>query len=360
MDRDILHVDAGGGYDILIEPGVLDRAGARIKAALPKAKRLFVVTDSNVSPLYGPRLVASLETHGFEVHTRVIPAGETSKCAAGLTDLWEWMTAHGITRTDAVAALGGGVTGDLAGFTASTVLRGVGLVQIPTTLLSQVDSSVGGKTAIDLPTGKNLAGTFYQPHLVLMDPETLATLPDGDFMSGMAEVVKYGCIWDAAFFDFLADRPSRPALMGDITHILRTCCDIKRQVVDADEHDTGLRMILNFGHTLGHAYELAGEYTKWSHGQAVAAGMVTAARLGVELGVTDPGVPCKIESVLASLGLPTHIDCDFEHIEKAVGIDKKSAGDSVTLILLEKIGAVRPMKLPKSQVLETLAGMNRR
>ncbi len=357
MDITTLHVDAGGGYDILISPGLLDEAGKRIKAALPRAKRLFVVTDSNVSPLYGARLVASLETLSFEVHTHVLPAGETSKSAENLVALWEWMTAHGVTRTDAVVALGGGVVGDLAGFAASTVLRGVGLVQVPTTLLSQVDSSVGGKTAIDLPSGKNLAGTFYQPDLVLMDPDTLRTLPDDVFMAGMAEVVKYGCIWDAGFFDFLAARPSRASLMEDITHILRICCDIKRQVVNADERDIGLRQILNFGHTLGHAYELAGNYTKWSHGQAVAAGMVTASRLGVELGVTEPDVPEKIESVLASLGLPVHIDCDFAHIEKALGVDKKNAGDSVTLILLKRVGTVTPLKLPRAEVLDRLAGL---
>ncbi len=359
METTALHVEAGAGCDILIEDGILDRAGEHIKAALPRAKRIFVITDTNVSPLYGPRLVASLETHGFEVHTRVIPAGEPSKCAGELVALWEWMAAHGVTRTDAVAALGGGVVGDLAGFAASTILRGVGLVQIPTTLLSQVDSSVGGKTAIDLTAGKNLAGTFYQPGLVLMDPETLRTLPDRDFMSGMAEVVKYGCIWDAGFFDFLAARPSREALMGDIPRILRTCCDIKRQVVNADERDTGLRMILNFGHTLGHAYELAGNYTRWSHGEAVAAGMAAAAKLGVELEITDAAVPGKIESILSPLGLPTKIPCDLEHIRRAVGVDKKGSGDLVTLILLEKIGVVRPLLLPKEDVLaalERLAG----
>ena len=357
MENRILHVDAGAGYDIVIEPGVLDDAGARIKAALPRAKRLFLVTDSHVSPLYGPRLVASLEKLSFEVHTHVIPAGETSKSAENLVALWEWMTAHGVTRTDAVVALGGGVVGDLAGFAASTVLRGVDTVQIPTTLLSQVDSSVGGKTAIDLPTGKNLAGTFCQPRLVLMDPDTLATLPESEFMSGMAEVVKYGCIWDADFFDFLAARPTRAALTADIGHILYTCCDIKRQVVNADERDTGLRMILNFGHTLGHAYELAGNYETWTHGQAVAAGMMTAAELGETLGLTEAGCADKIRAILTPLGLPTHIPCSLAHMEKAVGIDKKSAGDSVTVILLEKIGTVMPRKMPKEELLELLAGI---
>ncbi len=360
MEKMTLHVDAGSGYDIIIGSGLIDSAGKYISSALPKAKRLFVVTDSNVSPLYGARLVASLEIESFEVHTHVVPAGETSKSAENLISLWEWMTAHGVTRTDAVVALGGGVVGDLAGFAASTVLRGVGLVQIPTTLLSQVDSSVGGKTAIDLSAGKNLAGTFYQPDLVLMDPDVLSTLPLPVFMAGMAEVVKYGCIWDPDFFDFLSARPDRAALTEDIGHILYTCCDIKRQVVNADERDTGLRQILNFGHTLGHAYELAGNYTEWSHGEAVAAGMVMAAKLGVELGVTVPEAPEKIEAVLAALGLPTRIPCGFEYIERAVGVDKKGSGDLVTLILLEDIGVVKRLKLKKSRVLEVLSAMSRR
>ncbi len=356
METRALHVNAGGGYDIIIEPGILDRAGEHIRRTLPGAKRLFVITDSHVSPLYGARLVASLETLSFEVHTHVVPAGETSKCPGQLVALWEWMAGHGITRTDAVIALGGGVVGDLAGFAASTILRGVGLVQIPTTLLAQVDSSVGGKTAVDLAAGKNLAGTFYQPDLVLMDPETLGTLPEGVFMSGMAEVIKYGCIWDREFFDFLAARPSRAELTEHMDHILLTCCDIKRRVVEEDEHDTGLRMILNFGHTLGHAYELAGNYTAWSHGQAVAAGMAAAAGLGEKMGVTEPGTAERIEAVLAPLGLPTRIKCGAEHIERALGVDKKSSGDSVTLILLERIGAVRRVKLSRADLIERLAG----
>ncbi|UQT49111.1 3-dehydroquinate synthase [Flavonifractor plautii] len=168
-----------------------------------------------------------------------VPAGESSKCAARLAELWEAMMAAGLTRTDAVAALGGGVVGDLAGFAAATILRGVDFVQIPTTLLAQVDSSVGGKVAVDLEHGKNLAGAFWQPRLVLMDPEVLDTLPLPVFMEGMAEVVKYGCIRDAAFFDFLAARPSRAELMAEMEHILYTCCAIKRSVVEQDERDTG-------------------------------------------------------------------------------------------------------------------------
>ena len=262
--------------------------------------------------------------------------------------------AAGLTRTDAVVALGGGVVGDLAGFAAATVLRGVDFVQMPTTLLAQVDSSVGGKVAIDLHHGKNLAGAFWQPKLVLMDPDALDTLDDQTFADGMAEVVKYGCIKDAAFFDFLEARPSRGELMAEIEHILYTCCDIKRGVVERDERDTGERMLLNFGHTLGHAYELAGHYETWSHGQAVAAGMCAAAKRGVRLGVTPPEIPARLEGVLSALGLPTAISCTAEDYAAAVGLDKKGAGDSISVILLDKLGHAVPHKMPKAELLEEL------
>ena len=350
----------GREYDILIERGLLERAGELCKTALPRSRRLFVVTDTNVGPLYGNRLRASLESAGFETALSVIPAGEESKCASQLDRLWEEMMAFGLTRTDAVAALGGGVVGDLAGFAAATVLRGVAFVQLPTTLLAQVDSSVGGKVAIDLRAGKNLAGAFWQPRLVLMDPDVLDTLPLPVFMAGMAEVVKYGCIWDADFFDFLTARPSRGPLMADIEHILYTCCDIKRQVVMDDELDTGLRMILNFGHTLGHAYELAGHYVEWSHGEAVAAGMCAAARLGVELGVTPSDVPGRVMDAVASLGLPTSISCTMDEYAAAVGLDKKGSGTDISLILLDKMGHAVPHKMPKTALLERLEALTGR
>ena len=263
----------------------------------------------------------------------------------------------GLTRTDGVVALGGGVVGDLTGFAAATILRGVDFVQIPTTLLAQVDSSVGGKVAVDLEHGKNLAGAFYQPKLVLMDPDTLNTLDGQTFADGMAEVIKYGCIWDEDFFDFLAARPSRDALMADIEHILYTCCDIKRQVVVEDERDTGLRMLLNFGHTLGHAYELAGRYTEWTHGQAVAAGMCAAARLGAALGVTPPGVPERIVSACAALGLPTSISCTAANYAAAIGLDKKGSGADISVILLEKMGRAVPHKMPRARLLEQLEAL---
>lgn len=347
----------GREYDIQIERGLLARAGEEIRKVCPRAKKLFVVTDSSVGPLYWDRVKAGLEAAGFETALLEIPAGEESKNALQLSALWEAMMDFGLTRTDAVVALGGGVVGDLAGFAAATILRGVDFVQIPTTLLAQVDSSVGGKVAVDLNHGKNLAGAFWQPRLVLMDTDVLDTLDLPQFMDGMAEVVKYGCIADREFFDFLALRPSREALMADIEHILYTCCDIKRKVVLEDERDTGARMILNFGHTLGHAYELAGHYVEWTHGEAVAAGMCAAARLGVSLGITPADVPERISDTLASLGQVTVISCTMEDYTAAIGLDKKGAGAEISLILLDRLGHAVPYRMPKDRLLEEIKAL---
>lgn len=344
----------GREYDIRIERGLLDRAGELCRAALPKAGRLAVVTDSTVGPLYAGRVLDSLNAAGFQTILITVPAGERSKCVEQLSRLWEELMAFGLTRTDAVAALGGGVVGDLTGFAAATILRGVDFVQIPTTLLSQVDSSVGGKVAIDLQAGKNLAGAFWQPRLVLMDPEVLGTLDDATFADGMAEVIKYGCIFDAEFYSFLEQRPSRSEIMGEIEHVLYTCCDLKRKVVVEDERDTGMRMLLNFGHTLGHAYELAGNYEKWTHGQAVAAGMVKAAELGAELGITPVGTAERIGVLLGCFGLPLAIDCTHGEYAAAVGLDKKGAGADISVVLLETLGHAVPHKMAKDTLLTML------
>ena len=344
----------GRSYDILMERGLLSRAGELCRAALPKASRLFVVTDSTVGPLYLNRIIPALENAGFETAVCEIPAGEASKCVEQLSRLWECMMDFGLTRTDAVVALGGGVVGDLAGFAAATILRGVDFVQIPTTLLAQVDSSVGGKVAIDLQHGKNLAGAFWQPRLVLMDPAVLGTLDDKTFADGMAEVIKYGCIRDAAFLSWLEQHPSRQEIMAEIEHVLYTCCDIKRSVVVEDERDTGARMVLNFGHTLGHAYELAGHYQTWTHGQAVAAGMVKAAELGVAMGITPADLPERIGVLLGCFGLPVSIPCTHADYAAAIGLDKKGAGDSISVILLEEAGRAVAHPMPKAKLLEEL------
>ena len=341
----------GRDYPILIARGLLARAGEECRAALPRAKKLAVVSDSNVAPLYAERVLSSLAAAGFEPRLFSVPAGESSKCAAILAQLWEGFLQFGLTRTDAVVALGGGVVGDLAGFAAATCLRGVDFVQIPTTLLAQVDSSVGGKVAIDLAAGKNLAGAFWQPKLVLMDPDALDTLPGRVFADGMAEVVKYGCIFDEAFFALLEAHPSRPQIMERIEEILFTCCDLKRRVVEADERDSGDRMLLNFGHTLGHAYELAYRYETYTHGEGVAAGMVAAARLGEHLAVTPPGTAERIAALLTRLGLPTAIPCTEEDYAAAVGRDKKGGGGDISLILLSRLGRSEARKMPKDTLL---------
>ena len=348
-----LHIDLGQrSYDILIERGILDSAGEHIRSVCPRARTLFIVTDTNVAPLYLSRVEESLKEAGFAVVSHVIPAGEESKSASMLSRLWEAMALAGLTRTDAVAALGGGVVGDLAGFAAATVLRGVDYIQIPTTLLAQVDSSVGGKVAIDLEGGKNLAGAFWQPRLVLMDPDTLDTLSDKIFSDGMAEVIKYGCIANKGLLYFLNTHPGRSGVMEGIEYVLTTCCDLKREVVELDERDTGMRMLLNFGHTLGHAYELAGGYKTWTHGQGVAAGMVAAVRMGIDLGHTPKaGVLEPLKALLESFGLPTAIDCTMDDYAAAIGRDKKGSGESISLILLDTLGAAHAHKMPKADLL---------
>lgn len=354
----ILTVDLPGrAYDIEIERGLLDRVGERCKAVLPRAKALFVVTDSTVGPLYGQRVLDSLEKAGFCAILHTVPAGEESKCVERLQELWEAMMAARLTRTDAVVALGGGVVGDLAGFAAATVLRGVDYIQIPTTLLAQVDSSVGGKVAIDLHAGKNLAGAFWQPSLVIIDPDCLNTLPDRTFSDGMAEVIKYGCILDEALFELLDRCGSRAGVMEHIEEVVYTCCDLKRRVVVEDERDTGARQLLNFGHTIGHAFELAGHYETWTHGQGVAAGMNWAAQLGVALGVTPPEAVERIQEILEKYDLPLDIPCPWDTMTRAVGLDKKRTGDSIHLIVLEKLGRAVRRKMTRDELLGLLEPM---
>ena len=343
-------------YDIHIAPGRLDDTGKLCQHVLPRATRLAVVTDDTVGGLYAHRLLQSLWARGYTASVISLPAGEQTKSLYNLGVLYDSFMEMGLTRTDAVVALGGGVVGDLAGFAAATILRGVDFVQVPTTLLAQVDSSVGGKVAIDLPAGKNLAGAFWQPRLVVMDPEVLDTLEDKTFSDGMAEVIKYGCIRDAAFFRVLEKTPSRRAVMENIESVLYTCCDLKRAVVEKDERDTGERMVLNFGHTLGHAYEKAGHYETWTHGQAVAAGMCLAARLGAALGVTPAGVPERVEALVSAFGLPTRIPCTQADYAAAVGLDKKGTGEQITLVLLEDLGRAVLHRMSKRELLGLLEG----
>lgn len=344
----------GRAYDIEIENGILAHVGERLRVLLPKAKKLFIVTDSNVHPLYGEALLQGLNNAGFVIKVHIIPAGESSKCLSELEKIYDAATAFGITRTDAMVALGGGVVGDLTGFAAATIYRGIDYIQVPTTLLAQVDSSVGGKTAIDLRSGKNLVGAFWQPKAVYMDPECLHTLSDKVFSDGVAEVIKYGCISDKEFFDFLESYGDRAGVMAHIENVLYTCCRIKADAVTEDETDVGIRMILNFGHTLGHAYELAGHYETYTHGQAVAAGMCVAAEIGEKMGITPKGVAERIRKIVKQFGLPEQIECNATDYEHAVGLDKKGTGDEIRMILLSEIGKAEIVKMSKKQVLEMI------
>ena len=319
---------ANGLSEIFIEPGLLGYAGEEILKTFSPS-RIHIVTDSNVAPLYLEQLAQQFE---LPVSSTVIPAGEEHKRLSTVEGIYHDLLAVGFTRKDLIIALGGGVVGDITGFAAATLLRGVSLCQIPTTLLAQVDSSVGGKTGVDLAEGKNLVGAFYQPRLVLIDPEVLNTLPDTTFADGMAEVVKYGYIANPDILDMV----SQPDYKAHISDVIYECVKIKRDVVAIDEHDTGLRMILNFGHTVGHAVEKLGNYTELTHGQAVAIGMVAALRLGALRGDADLSAP--LVALLHKIGLPTELTHDREAIFGALLSDKKKFGSTVNFILVREPG----------------------
>lgn len=338
----------GREYDIHIENGLLEHAESQIKQIFSGSK-ITIVTDSNVGPLYANGLRNRLENAGFSVHVSQIPAGEESKCETMLFWLYDEMLEFGMTRSDLVIALGGGVVGDLAGYAAATLLRGIPFVQIPTTILAQVDSSVGGKVAIDLPRGKNLVGAFYQPKMVLIDPKCLETLPVRNLADGMAEVIKYGAIWDAKMFENLENIKNREELFAKISEIVYTSCDIKRQVVEQDELDTGGRMILNFGHTFGHAIEKEYHYQTYTHGEAVAIGMVMACAYGESRGITRPGTRQRMEKILQQFHLPTHTELRSDTLKEAIAVDKKGTGSQINLILLKEIGKVQIEKIDKSE-----------
>ena len=327
-------------YPVHIGSGMLDCLGAHTLEALGEIS-VAVVTDDNVAPLYLDRAVKSLESASLRVCAITLPHGEATKCLDSLAKLYDFLCANRLTRKDAVVALGGGVIGDLTGLAAATYLRGVHFIQVPTTLLAQVDSSVGGKVAVDLPQGKNLVGAFYQPEFVLVDPDTLTTLTDEYWRDGLGEVVKYGCIGDAELFTLLEGCApgGRAALMARIDDILLHCIQAKADVVAQDERDTGLRMTLNFGHTIAHAVETCQHYTGLRHGEAVALGMHVMTRLTEEKGMTAPGTANRLDVLLRQLGMPMELPAIPEaDLISAMGMDKKSAGKVLRVIGIQCIG----------------------
>jgi len=329
---------SSGSYPIYIKNGLLGEIGSEVKK-IYKGRKIAIVTDSNVNKFYGQKVINSLKVSGFETFKIVVKAGEESKSFETLLEVYDKLLDFKINRGDIIIALGGGVVGDMTGFAASTFLRGIDLIQIPTTLLSQVDSSVGGKVAVDLPRGKNLVGSFYMPKAVFIDPSILLTLNDKFFNDGMGEVIKYGAIKDKELFYKLLDYENKEAVLKDIDNIIYTCCRIKASMVEIDERDTGERMLLNFGHTIGHAIEQFFNYKEYSHGEAVAIGMYAITRLGEKLGKTKLGTGIIIKEILIKYGLPwTLPELKTEVIIETISHDKKNIGGSMNFILIESIG----------------------
>lgn len=334
-----LYVDLkDNSYNILIEKGLLNRLGSEVKSVY-NGEKIFIITDTNVDKYYGDKVKDNLESQGFKVRKLVLEAGEETKSFKTLPIIYDELLDFKLTRKDLIITLGGGVIGDLGGFAAASFLRGVPFIQVPTSLLAQVDSSVGGKVAVDLESGKNLVGAFYQPKAVFIDPEVLSTLSDKFYKDGMGEVIKYGCIKDKDFFNKLKCYKTKREVIENIEDIIYTCCDIKRKVVENDEKDLGERMLLNFGHTLGHAIEKYYDFTGYSHGEAVAIGMYNITLKSEACGITAKGTADKIKEILINYGLPYEVDLeDNEAILNTISLDKKNLGKALKIILLKDIG----------------------
>lgn len=328
-----IHVSASANYDVLIGSGLLNRIGPLLKG-VSKAQTLAVISDDNVWPLYGEGLLEKLQAEGFaQIHTFVFDPGEESKNGSTYLAILEFLAQNHLTRSDCLIALGGGVVGDMTGFVAATYLRGIDYIQVPTTLLAAVDSSVGGKTAIDLAAGKNLAGAFYQPKLVVCDTDTLDSLPEAIFRDGCAEVIKYAVLYDTELFTHLQTYGTG----FDREWVIGRCVELKRNVVAADVFDRGLRQKLNLGHTLGHGIEAESHYAV-SHGQAVAIGMAMVSRAAAKRGFCDAAVAKDIVTLLAQFGLPITTGYSPETIYHTALLDKKRSGNFVNLIVPKTIG----------------------
>lgn len=341
-----IRVNASRSYNILVGSGLL---GSIDRMARPfcAGRSVVLVSDDNVAPLYGEAVRERLEQAGARVLSYTVPHGEHSKCIAEYERLLEFMCVNHISRSDVMAALGGGVVGDLTGFAAATYQRGIGYIQIPTSLLAAVDSSVGGKTAVNLEHGKNQAGCFHQPLAVLCDTDFLNTLPEEEYRCGSAEVIKYAVIGDSVFFDSLLLQPIRE----QTEYVIEKCVAMKRDLVARDEFDRGDRMLLNLGHTFGHAVEACSGYTVL-HGQAVAMGMAAVSRAAEKMGVCEKGTAKAVETILTQYGLPTETDYPLDDMLEAALSDKKSDGSTVRLIVPERIGRCRIEPVTPAQLRE--------
>lgn len=330
-------------YPIYIGRNILDMLGELMIQKGHKGKAVCI-TNPTVAALYSHRIISSLNNVGFKTYRIDIPDGEEYKNLEWLSHIYDKFIEYNIERQSAIVALGGGVVGDIAGFAAATYLRGVPYIQVPTTLLAQVDSSVGGKTAVNHPEGKNLIGAFYQPKMVLIDVDVLKTLEHRDIKAGLAEVIKYGVIRDNNFFTFLEQNHGDCLNLGSsMLHAIKRSCEIKASVVEEDETETGVRAILNFGHTFGHAIETATNYKELRHGEAVAIGMAAAARLSFRLGICSKNVMERVEGLISNVGLPVKIGAISKRPQdnallKAMEIDKKVSGGRIKFVAVEDIG----------------------
>lgn len=329
---------SGGSYNIIIDHGLIKEIGFAI-SKIYNGDKIAIITDDNVNKYYGDIVEKSLKAKGYNTLKIVIPPGEKSKSVESLLKLYSDLLEFKINRGNLIVALGGGVVGDLTGFCASTLLRGIPFIQIPTSLLAQIDSSIGGKVAVDLPQGKNLIGSFYHPKAVYIDPEVLNTLDKKFINDGLGEVIKYGLIKDVNLFSRLEKIKDYKELMESMDYIIYTCCNIKKEVVQRDEKDMGERMILNFGHTIGHAIEKLQNYTGLSHGEAVAVGMYKITMKSEELGISKAGLSEKIKSLLIKFNLPYEED-NFAKNEllEAINFDKKNINKNINLVLIKDIG----------------------
>ncbi|MBN1078789.1 3-dehydroquinate synthase [Clostridium botulinum] len=325
-------------YSIIIKKGLINELSNEINKVY-KGKKIFILTDENVNYHYGDKVKDSLINNGYDVKKIVLKPGEETKSFNTLPKIYNEFLDFKLTRSDLIITLGGGVIGDLGGFAASTFLRGIDFIQVPTSLLAQVDSSVGGKVAVDLDRGKNLVGSFYHPKVVLIDPDVLITLEEKFFKDGMAEVIKYGCIKDKEFFYKLKEFKSKDEVLDNIEDIIYTCCNIKRIVVENDEKDKGERMLLNFGHTLGHAIEAYYNFNKYTHGEAVGIGMYKIIKISEEKGITPKGCADEIKDILIQYSLPYDIDIEnSDEILETISLDKKNINNVLKIVLLESIG----------------------
>ena len=357
----IINVNLGlRSYRIIVESGAVATVGGHLRE-LGVGSRAALVSDAAIGSLYGKTVVRSLEGAGFSVALVEVPEGEAAKTLAVAGQCWNELLALGLDRTSTVLALGGGAVGDVAGFVAATYMRGVNFVQVPTTVLAQVDASIGGKTAIDHPNAKNLIGAFHQPRLVLVDPAVVRSLPEREYRSGVAEIVKHGIVLDADYFAEV-ERDAAALCARDlpvVERIIGGSCRLKASVVERDERESELRHVLNYGHTIGHALEAATGYARFAHGEAVALGIVAEARLARRLGLASEDTVARQERLLHAVGLPVKAEAiDTDAVVAAIGRDKKARDGRVPFVLAPRIGAFRLVfDVPAADIRAVLAGL---